>query len=493
MQRLTYNSSPNEVKGLYIDESDELLLAYQQWWFDSLDWTWLDTLFLMTKEKNGEWSQPEVIGNPSLGMYYVKSVGYDPHADVIHLFYDCGYSSHCGDTLYYTNSSVPNWETVKTDTGSDRVHVGSMAFDTLGNIHLLWNVDYCSTSCNWYKVMYANNSTGEWVKQQVSPPIWLGGMGSGGVAGFDVQKNGTAHIVYQGEPYCDTECVTFYTRNDGLNSSNWITDTVPKPPRTLWHYGGGPLKLDVNETVHLITGGCIEEDCVWPGLKRHFYYSKQAEDSLWQGPETLPDTTFGIRVRVDQLLIDEEGIPYASYFFSSNEVYFTDRRQRSWEVAYGLVGWHGQTPDSFMVDAFCFVLDSEGKGHGAFSAFNFAQGTLEDDSVEIYYISSYSSEVDTETDDRAYHFNLIQNYPNPFNSTTMLSYEIKKGEHVGLRIYDILGREVRELVKGEQKEGCYRVAWDGRNNQGKEVTSGIYFCELQAGDYKQTRKLVLIR
>ncbi len=88
---------------------------------------------------------------------------------------------------------------------------------------------------------------------------------------------------------------------------------------------------------------------------------------------------------------------------------------------------------------------------------------------------------------------LSQNYPNPFNSTTILSYEVKKGEHVGLRIYDILGREVRELVNGAQKEGYYRVAWDGRNNQGKEVTSGIYFYQLRAGDYKQTRKLALIR
>ena len=88
---------------------------------------------------------------------------------------------------------------------------------------------------------------------------------------------------------------------------------------------------------------------------------------------------------------------------------------------------------------------------------------------------------------------LSQNYPNPFNSTTILSYEIKKGEHVGLRIYDILGREVRELVNGVQKEGYYQVNWDGRNNQGKGVTSGIYFYQLNVRDFKESKKLVLIK
>jgi subtilisin family serine protease len=95
VQRLTYNSSPNEVKGFYIDENDELLLAYQQWWFDSLDWTYRETLFVVSKEKNGEWGQPEVIGNPSyddLVRYQGGIVGYDSDTRQIHIFYGGGTS-----------------------------------------------------------------------------------------------------------------------------------------------------------------------------------------------------------------------------------------------------------------------------------------------------------------------------------------------------------------------------------------------------------------
>jgi flagellar hook assembly protein FlgD len=68
-----------------------------------------------------------------------------------------------------------------------------------------------------------------------------------------------------------------------------------------------------------------------------------------------------------------------------------------------------------------------------------------------------------------------------------------RGGDVTLKIYDILGREVRSLVNTLQKPGNYSVIWDGKNNQGKEVGSGIYFYQLKVGDYKNTRKLVLIK
>jgi hypothetical protein len=116
------------------------------------------------------------------------------------------------------------------------------------------------------------------------------------------------------------------------------------------------------------------------------------------------------------------------------------------------------------------------------------------DSVEIYYLSSSNSGVDTEGEDhKIFHFNLLQNYPNPFNASTILTYEIEKGEKLTLKIYDILGREVRSLVNGLQRPGVYRVIWDGKNNQGREVSSGIYLYQLRVGHYKQTKKLVLIK
>ncbi len=494
VQRLTYNNLQSKVTGLHIGQDDKLFLFYRQTGFDSASWVYRDTLFLMSKEKGGEWSQPERISDSSYEVGCGKVVGYEPHTDLAHLFYDCG------DTLYYSNSSIPNWETVKTDSGPNRVHLGAVAFDTLGNIHLAWNVDFDSAGVgpmayNWYRVMYANNSTGEWVKQKVSEPICLEYYGPSNPSYLAVQKNGTAHIVYHGQYPCYLDCVSFYVRNDGLNSTNWVTDTVPKPPRPLWHYWAGPIEVGVSDRVHLLTTGCIDYDCAWPSMTRTFYYYKQAEDGIWQGEEQIPDSVLGKRLLADKrLLIDQGGIPYVSYRSSSAEVYFTDRRQGNWRVPYFLAGWASDPPpqDSIVASDFYFVLDSEGKGHGAFSGSYYVYGG-NDDSLEIYYFSSSSSEVDIEEDHRTLRFDLSQNCPNPFNSSTIITYETVQPGNVTLKIYDLLGREVRELVNRFQEPSRYKVHWDGKNNQGKDVASGIYFYLLRAGDVKQAKKMLLIK
>jgi hypothetical protein len=92
-------------------------------------------------------------------------------------------------------------------------------------------------------------------------------------------------------------------------------------------------------------------------------------------------------------------------------------------------------------------------------------------------------------------FELAQNYPNPFNPSTTISYAIPEGENVitRLAIYNIRGQLVRELVDEIQNPGIYRVEWDGRDQHGRQVASGVYIYHLQAGDFVQTRKMVLLK
>jgi len=90
-------------------------------------------------------------------------------------------------------------------------------------------------------------------------------------------------------------------------------------------------------------------------------------------------------------------------------------------------------------------------------------------------------------------FRLGQNRPNPFNSSTAISYDVAEPCRVILSVYDILGREVRRLVDGEQVPGSYTVVWDGRDELGHEVGSGIYLYRLRAGGFADTRKMMLIR
>ncbi|HTX17100.1 MAG TPA: FlgD immunoglobulin-like domain containing protein [Bacteroidota bacterium] len=90
-------------------------------------------------------------------------------------------------------------------------------------------------------------------------------------------------------------------------------------------------------------------------------------------------------------------------------------------------------------------------------------------------------------------FWLDQNYPNPFNPSTSIRYQLAATAHVSLKIYDVLGREVINLVGGPQTAGTHEVVWNGKNSRAAEVASGIYFYELRAGNYRSVKKMVLLR
>ena len=90
-------------------------------------------------------------------------------------------------------------------------------------------------------------------------------------------------------------------------------------------------------------------------------------------------------------------------------------------------------------------------------------------------------------------YGLSQNFPNPFNPETVIQYQLPKQGHVTLIIYNMMGQEVRRLVDEEKRAGYHQVVWDGRNNLGSHVGSGIYLIQIRAGSFSQTRKLLLVQ
>ena len=90
-------------------------------------------------------------------------------------------------------------------------------------------------------------------------------------------------------------------------------------------------------------------------------------------------------------------------------------------------------------------------------------------------------------------FNLSANHPNPFNPSTTITYALPQAAEVELMIFDVMGRRVRTLVRQHQQAGRYAITWDGRNEQGEVIASGVYLYQLRAGSFVQTRRMALAR
>jgi len=139
---------------------------------------------------------------------------------------------------------------------------------------------------------------------------------------------------------------------------------------------------------------------------------------------------------------------------------------------YIYYGYVGEYPD-LAIDSSYFPFEVTAKGAGSFGA---GDWTLTGSFLE-------GSEVDLPRE-----FALSNNYPNPFNASTVIEYQLPVRSSVKLEVYNLLGNKVATLVEGEQKAGYKSVTWDA-----SVVSSGIYFYKLTAGDFTETRRMMLVK
>jgi hypothetical protein len=88
---------------------------------------------------------------------------------------------------------------------------------------------------------------------------------------------------------------------------------------------------------------------------------------------------------------------------------------------------------------------------------------------------------------------LAQNYPNPFNAATAIRFDMDRAEEIDLTLYNLTGQKVVSLARGHREAGTYSLRWDGRDDSGRELATGVYLYRLTAGDRVETRKLLLLR
>jgi hypothetical protein len=109
------------------------------------------------------------------------------------------------------------------------------------------------------------------------------------------------------------------------------------------------------------------------------------------------------------------------------------------------------------------------------------------------YVSSKTTGINDVIELLPTSYALDQNYPNPFNPSTIITYTLPEMTNVRIKIYDALGREVRSLLDEVKSAGKHNILWDGRDNSGNRVSSGTYFYQIIAGDFVQTRKMVMVK
>lgn len=176
----------------------------------------------------------------------------------------------------------------------------------------------------------------------------------------------------------------------------------------------------------------------------------------------------------------------------------TDEPADSW-VEYSQVDGplHALMDSSFTGDHLIPLVDLQAATSYSFQASSTdPAGNSSEPQEGSFFTSSPRSEVpDPEPSEKPLlsNYKLWQNYPNPFNGPTNIRYHLSQEAPVTIRIYNPLGQLVKTLVEEEQPPGEYSVSWDAKDGQGQKVASGVYFCSLETGDFREVCKMTLLR
>jgi hypothetical protein len=169
-------------------------------------------------------------------------------------------------------------------------------------------------------------------------------------------------------------------------------------------------------------------------------------------------------------------------------------------LAYGPTGLLAISISDSVHPSLKSSFDTPGNGYGVFvkGRYIYLADTYSMMILETPYSPQDVQDIDEETE-RPSDFTLYQNYPNPFNPNTTIKFKVQGSRfkvpihNTTLTVYNLLGQKVKTLVDEPLKSGSYEVVWDGKNDSGNEVSSGVYFYRIQTSSFSETKKMVLIK
>ncbi len=211
------------------------------------------------------------------------------------------------------------------------------------------------------------------------------------------------------------------------------------------------------------------------GEARDIFFPYMGADENLQSPLPVELTTFTAQVNKNQVTLNWTTAS------ETNNFGFEVQRQENTDawVKIDFVEGHGTTTEP----KFYEFIDNDVQGG------NYAYRLKQiDTNGDFSFSQVLNVEVTSPTA-----FQLSQNYPNPFNPSTAINYSIKEAGRVELKIYDLLGKEVRTLVDQHRMAGEYSALWDSKDDFGKQAVSGYYFYRLKSGESQLTRRMLLLK
>jgi len=163
--------------------------------------------------------------------------------------------------------------------------------------------------------------------------------------------------------------------------------------------------------------------------------------------------------------------------------------------------WHGCEDGRIQLDLVVLGTDVTAGGSGEVAVLTFAvlsdDYTVEIESADLRGAENRPLDADLEgfesSPELPMAFRFVQNVPNPFNPVTQIAYHVPYESAVSIRIYDVSGRLVRTLVDRVSEPGRHVAVWDGSTDSGVSVGSGVYFCTMEAPDFHESRKMMLLK
>ena len=214
----------------------------------------------------------------------------------------------------------------------------------------------------------------------------------------------------------------------------------------------------------------------------------------WAGCESLHGSDIGtfsldvtnstLKIMVYKTVISDVGLKFVIPTSGSlGEIKVANTVTNVWEELTFDFSSHIGLPEAIGIDQIVVFPD-----------FNLG-GRTQDNIIYFDNISFYSNSVGVDNRNETFPqgFALEQNFPNPFNPSTTIRYELPEDGLVNITIYDITGRHISTLVSSHQNAGYKSIQWNATNNKGQPVSAGLYLYTIQAGEFRQTKKMVLLK